>query len=270
MIKTFEEVSKVLWFPVKWANSVATWLMNISSPNGTIDIENTITPSESNACKIDINAEKTADLVIAEIQKRIDEGTLSFGVGTFGAKPVVTDGVVTGIQFGTSEQLSAGSQSYTVSLGDTYGIRCGFSNYDEETGIPMTIDWIAVGPKSALDTYSGEQNLGDGLKIPIFSSQYVTVMPGNILQGYFSASPVKTGNEITGIKFGTYHQIMAESANCEIANIGGNGKYGVIASFDNDGVLTGLSFGSEKELDESSGNVKTVSTVKGCPYKDDV
>ena len=59
MIKTFTELRGCMFFPRRWANSVANWLTEIVSPNGTLDITNTVNPTEGNGPKIDVNPKKT-------------------------------------------------------------------------------------------------------------------------------------------------------------------------------------------------------------------
>ena len=68
MLKFFEEKKRLLFFPVKWANSVTRWLTALSSPKGTIKINNTTNPTEDKGCQIDIVPEKAAE----EMKKVLD------------------------------------------------------------------------------------------------------------------------------------------------------------------------------------------------------
>ena len=71
MIHQFDKKRRVLFFPISWANSVASWCAGVSSPKGTLCIENTMTPKEGGASlKIDINEERIISLALKAVEKR--------------------------------------------------------------------------------------------------------------------------------------------------------------------------------------------------------
>ena len=57
MLTPFDVNTPILFFPVRWANSVTNWLNGLFSRSGTIDISNTPDPGESGGCSIDVNIE---------------------------------------------------------------------------------------------------------------------------------------------------------------------------------------------------------------------
>lgn len=61
MIKPFNTSRKMLFFPVRWANSVSTWIQNVSSPDDTIRISNTCAPREGKSLKLSVNLQRIYD-----------------------------------------------------------------------------------------------------------------------------------------------------------------------------------------------------------------
>lgn len=57
MLTPFDVNAPILFFPVRWANSVTNWLNGLFSRSGTIDISNTPDPGEGGGCSIDVNIE---------------------------------------------------------------------------------------------------------------------------------------------------------------------------------------------------------------------
>lgn len=57
MLTPFDVNTPILFFPVRWANSVTNWLNGLFSRSGTISISNTPNPGESGGCSIDVNIE---------------------------------------------------------------------------------------------------------------------------------------------------------------------------------------------------------------------
>ena len=57
MLTPFDVNTPILFFPVRWANSVTNWLNGLCSRSATIDVTNTVEPNESGGCSIDVNVE---------------------------------------------------------------------------------------------------------------------------------------------------------------------------------------------------------------------
>lgn len=60
-----EFMTRRVIFPTKWANEIVRWIQGIRSPNGTIKIKNTLTPTGTGP-EFDVNIETVAAKV-AEI-----------------------------------------------------------------------------------------------------------------------------------------------------------------------------------------------------------
>lgn len=58
MIHLFEKSR--LMFPRRWANSVAAWISGITSPSGTIKIQNNLSPESGPSATFDVNLEELA------------------------------------------------------------------------------------------------------------------------------------------------------------------------------------------------------------------
>lgn len=97
MIKLFNGKRRVLFFPVKWANSVTLWLQNVLSPDNSIKVSNTTLPSEGNSLKLSVNFSMVCARVLEYfkgvfltrknfdelIQECCDHNTIEFSDGRF-------------------------------------------------------------------------------------------------------------------------------------------------------------------------------------------
>lgn len=84
MIRTFN-VRKMLFTPVGFLNSVASWLLNVRSPSGTIRIKNTANPTGENGPSFDIDAKETASAI---------DGILSENYPKRGDKKLLSDSLL--------------------------------------------------------------------------------------------------------------------------------------------------------------------------------
>ena len=64
MIKLFDEALRLIFFPVRWANAVTTWIQNICSPDDTLKIINTCSPKEGSSLKLSVNIQRILDAVM--------------------------------------------------------------------------------------------------------------------------------------------------------------------------------------------------------------
>ena len=60
MITIFSTSSPLVFFPKRWANSVARWILGLHSPTGTLSIANTNDPQPGTGAAIDVNITETA------------------------------------------------------------------------------------------------------------------------------------------------------------------------------------------------------------------
>lgn len=67
MIHLFNRRGRILFFPVKWANAVASWILGLHSPTGTLRISNTANPTESGGATVDVDME----VVTAKAKERL-------------------------------------------------------------------------------------------------------------------------------------------------------------------------------------------------------
>lgn len=63
MIKLFDEALRIIFFPVRWANAVTTWIQNICSPDDTLKINNTCSPKEGVSLRLSVNMQRILDAV---------------------------------------------------------------------------------------------------------------------------------------------------------------------------------------------------------------
>ena len=63
MIKLFDEALRIIFFPVRWANAVTTWIQNICSPDDTLKIQNTCSPKEGVSLRLSVNMQRILDAV---------------------------------------------------------------------------------------------------------------------------------------------------------------------------------------------------------------
>lgn len=58
----------------EWANDVVNWMTGVYSPNGTVTIHNTATPSENGSCQFDVNVpliyKQMKDMIAADFAAR--------------------------------------------------------------------------------------------------------------------------------------------------------------------------------------------------------
>ena len=64
MIKLFDEALRLIFFPVRWANAVTTWIQNICSPDDTLKILNTCSPKEGSSLKLSVNMQRILEAVM--------------------------------------------------------------------------------------------------------------------------------------------------------------------------------------------------------------
>lgn len=64
MIKLFDEALRLIFFPVRWANAVTTWIQNVCSPDDTLKINNTCSPKEGSSLKLSVNMQRVLDAVM--------------------------------------------------------------------------------------------------------------------------------------------------------------------------------------------------------------
>jgi len=60
MIHLFNSRARVLFFPIRWANSVARWILGLHSNSGTIRVKNSANPNESGGASIDVDMERVS------------------------------------------------------------------------------------------------------------------------------------------------------------------------------------------------------------------
>jgi len=280
MIKEFSKSHPIIFFPVKWANSVARWCLGVHSTSGTIKITNTPNPGSSGSCSLDVNIESVynamAERLAGEFVRKSDlpneiakksDGSLSDRGDTIHVKVGNND---------SSDDGESGDTP-TPSIGSCkYGVRFGFANVMNNI-VPTTIKWMAVGKESDLDTYTGETTW-NGFTLGVFScntaeNNYpVKVIPGDLITGMMSVKPECTYNqdgsvdEIFGLTFGKLRDLVLH--NDEATNFTYLCRNGVRPTFNNSGVLTKLEFGSDDDLiGNVTAKIKTVETQIGCPYQ---
>ena len=61
MIKLFDEALHIIFFPVRWANAVTTWIQNICSPDDSLKVMNTCSPKEGSSLKLTVNMQRIYD-----------------------------------------------------------------------------------------------------------------------------------------------------------------------------------------------------------------
>lgn len=68
MLSLFDVNKPILFFPVRWANSVTNWLNGLYSRSGTISVQNTPDPGEGGACSIDVNIESLYQQLLPKLR----------------------------------------------------------------------------------------------------------------------------------------------------------------------------------------------------------
>jgi hypothetical protein len=63
MIKLFDEALRIIFFPVRWANAVTTWIQNVCSPDDTLKINNTCSPKEGVSLRLSVNMQRVIEAV---------------------------------------------------------------------------------------------------------------------------------------------------------------------------------------------------------------
>ena len=63
MIKLFDEALHIIFFPVRWANAVTTWIQNICSPDDSLKVMNTCSPKEGSSLRLTVNMQRVLDAV---------------------------------------------------------------------------------------------------------------------------------------------------------------------------------------------------------------
>lgn len=58
MIKLFDDALRLIFFPVRWANAVTTWIQNVCSPDDSLKIMNTCSPKEGDSLKLTVNMQR--------------------------------------------------------------------------------------------------------------------------------------------------------------------------------------------------------------------
>lgn len=58
MIKLFDDALRLIFFPVRWANAVTTWIQNVCSPDDSLKIMNTCSPKEGDSLKLWVNMQR--------------------------------------------------------------------------------------------------------------------------------------------------------------------------------------------------------------------
>jgi hypothetical protein len=69
-IHKFRTGSALFRFPKKWANAVVSWLAGVHSPNGTIQVKNTLNPTDDGSVGLDINEDVVFSLVAQRLDRR--------------------------------------------------------------------------------------------------------------------------------------------------------------------------------------------------------
>ena len=64
MVHTFQGRRRILFFPRAWANSVARWILSLTSETGTVRVTNTPAPDGGRAPSLDVD--------VAEVVKRAE------------------------------------------------------------------------------------------------------------------------------------------------------------------------------------------------------
>lgn len=70
MIHLFQTRRRVLFFPVSWANSVARWLLGLTSETGTIRVTNSVAPDGGRAPSIDVDVAEVVRRAEGELAER--------------------------------------------------------------------------------------------------------------------------------------------------------------------------------------------------------
>lgn len=63
MIKLFDEALRIIFFPVRWANAVTTWIQNVASPDDSLKVSNTCSPKEGSSLKLSVNMQRVLEAV---------------------------------------------------------------------------------------------------------------------------------------------------------------------------------------------------------------
>ena len=61
MIKLFDEALRIIFFPVRWANAVTTWIQNVASPDDSLKVGNTCSPKEGSSLRLTVNMQRIYD-----------------------------------------------------------------------------------------------------------------------------------------------------------------------------------------------------------------
>ena len=89
MLSLFDVNSPILFFPVRWANSVTNWLNGIYSRNGTIDIQNNPDPGEGGGCSIDVNIENLYQQLLPKLRAEfVSRNSLGQDLAQLGGRSV--------------------------------------------------------------------------------------------------------------------------------------------------------------------------------------
>jgi len=63
MISEFQGKRRIFTFPKAWANAVVRWIAGVHSPNGTMEISNTLNPGDDGSLGLDVNLDAVVDKV---------------------------------------------------------------------------------------------------------------------------------------------------------------------------------------------------------------
>jgi hypothetical protein len=149
VIKIFDSAKKIIFFPVRWANLVTTWIQNICSPDDSLKVLNTCTPKEGQSLQLRVNMQKVIDSVKAyfadywvtptKLRETLDS---SFNDGKFLR---LDDGDITLEPCGAMS--SATSTTNFTSAGQKLidkGWKRGESVYEENRGTTNNPNWVVV------------------------------------------------------------------------------------------------------------------------------
>ncbi len=70
MVHVFQGRRRILFFPRAWANSVARWILSLTSETGTVRVTNSPAPDGGRAPSLDVDVRRVVELAAGELGAR--------------------------------------------------------------------------------------------------------------------------------------------------------------------------------------------------------
>lgn len=70
MVHLFQGRRRILFFPRAWANSVAQWILSLTSETGTVRVTNSASPEVGRAPSIDVDVAEVVKRAEGELRER--------------------------------------------------------------------------------------------------------------------------------------------------------------------------------------------------------